>query len=89
VLAGNGDRDELRRRLRALASILRDLAALGAKADERCLANADLADALKRLAHAFDAVRVTAAFGAVDRALEAVDRNASPKIVADWLAFQL
>ena len=42
VLAGGGDRDELRRRLRALASMVRDLGALGARADERCLANADL-----------------------------------------------
>jgi hypothetical protein len=29
------------------------------------------------------------AFAAVDRALNALDRNASPKIVADWLAFQI
>jgi len=32
---------------------------------------------------------VARAFAAIDRALEAIDRNASPKIVADWLAFQL
>jgi len=25
----------------------------------------------------------------VDQALSALDRNASPKIVADWLAFQM
>jgi hypothetical protein len=29
------------------------------------------------------------AFGAVDRALGALERYASPKIVADWLVLQL
>jgi DNA polymerase-3 subunit delta' len=89
VLAGGGDRDDLRRRLRALASMVRDLGAIGARADERCLANADLGDSLKRLAGSFDHDRISRAFAAIDRALEAIDRNASPKIVADWLAFQL
>jgi DNA polymerase-3 subunit delta' len=89
VLAGAGDRDELRRRLRALASMLRDMSVLGVRADDHHLANADLAADLRRLSGSFDPERITAAFAAVDRALEAVDRNASPKIVADWLAFQL
>lgn len=89
ALAGNGDRDEVRRRLRAVASILRDLGAIGVRADQRYLVNADLAPALSRLAGSFDGSRTTRAFAAVDRALEAIDRNASPKIVADWLAFQL
>jgi DNA polymerase-3 subunit delta' len=89
TLAGSGDRDEVRRRLRALASMLRDLGALGAKADEAHLANADLRDGLRRLSSAFDAHRITGGFAAIDKALDAIDRNASPKIVADWLAFQL
>lgn len=91
VLAGAGDRDELRRRLRALASMLRDLALIGVQAgvDESALANADLREPLTRLSRSFDRERVTRAFAAIDRALEAIDRNASPKIVADWLAFQL
>jgi DNA polymerase-3 subunit delta' len=89
VLAGGGDRDELRRRLRALASMVRDLGVIGVRADERCLANADLQEPLRRLAGSFDRERVSLAFAAIDRALEAIDRNASPKIVADWLAFQL
>jgi DNA polymerase-3 subunit delta' len=92
VLSGGGDRDDLRRRLRALASMVRDLGVIGAQApalDERCLANADLREPLQRLAGSFDRERVSRAFAAIDRALEAIDRNASPKIVADWLAFQL
>jgi DNA polymerase-3 subunit delta' len=89
ALAGSGDRDEVRRRLRALASILRDLGAIGAQVEDRYLMNADLASMLRRLGGSFDGSRTTRAFAAVDRALEAIDRNASPKIVADWLAFQL
>jgi DNA polymerase III subunit delta' len=89
TLAGSGERDEVRRRLRALASMLRDLGALGAKADEGHLANADLRDGLRRLSGAFDMDRITRGFAAIDKALDAIDRNGSPKIVADWLAFQL
>jgi DNA polymerase III subunit delta' len=83
------DRDELARRLRALSSLLRDVGVLLSRADERCLANADLKPLLRGLVTAFDADRVVGAFSAVDRALEALERNASPKIVADWLAFQI
>ena len=50
---------------------------------------ADLEPQLKALLRAFDAGRTVRAFTAVDRALAAIDRNASPKIVADWLALQL
>jgi DNA polymerase-3 subunit delta' len=89
ALAGVGDRDEVRRRLRALASMLRDLGALVSQADERYLANADLLAMLRRLTASFDGERIANALGAVDRAFEAIDRNASPKIVSDWLAFQL
>ncbi len=86
---GGSDRDELARRLRALSSILRDLGVLLSRADERALANADLRPLLQRLQRSFDGDRALRAFAAVDRALSALDRNASPKIVADWLAFQI
>ena len=89
-LAGNGgDRDALARRLRALSSLLRDLGLLMSAADERCLANADMKPLLGGLLKAFDADRTVRAFSAVDRAVSALERNASPKIVADWLAFQV
>jgi hypothetical protein len=44
---------------------------------------------LQGLVPAFDRARLVRAFTAVDRALGALDRNASPKIVADWLVLQL
>jgi hypothetical protein len=44
---------------------------------------------LDTLSVAFDTGRTVRAFSAVDRALVALERNASPKIVADWLALQL
>jgi DNA polymerase-3 subunit delta' len=83
------DRDELSRRLRLVSSMLRDLGVLLSRADERTLANADMTAALQRLARSYDGERTVRAFSAVDRALLALDRNASPKIVADWLAFQM
>jgi DNA polymerase-3 subunit delta' len=86
---GGSDRDELARRLYALSSIIRDLGVLLSRADERCLANTDLRPRLERLQRSFDRDRTLRAFSAIDRALAALDRNASPKIVADWLAFQI
>ena len=75
--------------LRALALLLRDLGLLAAGADAGALANADLQLDLGRLTTAFGSERSTRAFAAVDRALGALERNASPKVVADWLVLQL
>ena len=86
---GKADRDALSQSLRALGTLIRDLGVLGARADPRALANADLKGTLEPLLKAFDGDRVLRAYAAVDRALAALDRNASPKIVADWLAFQI
>ena len=83
------DRDALAQSLRALATILRDLGILGSEGSVSSLANADLQGKLQPLTRWFDRDRILASFAAVDRALNALDRNASPKIVADWLAFQI
>jgi DNA polymerase III subunit delta' len=85
---GGGDREDVARRLRAVASLLRDLGVLLSRADERDLANADLKPLLTRLLKSFDGHRTLRTFSAIDRALDALDRNASPKIVADWLVLQ-
>ena len=83
------DREELSRRLQLVSSMLRDLEVLLSRADERSLANGDMKASLRGLLKSFDGDRTVRAFSAVDRALAALDRNASPKIVADWLAFQI
>jgi DNA polymerase-3 subunit delta' len=90
-IAGKGaaERAEVAQRLRALGSLLRDLGVLSTRADERWLSNADLKTALQALQAAYDGERLVRAFTAVDRALAALERNASPKIVADWLVLQL
>lgn len=83
------DRDELGRRLRLISSVLRDLGALHAQAGDGSLAHGDRKGELHQLLRSFDDGRTVRAFSAVDEALAALDRNASPKIVADWLAFQV
>jgi DNA polymerase-3 subunit delta' len=83
------DREDLAAILRSLATLLRDVGILASRADAVPLANADLADELRRLAAVFDSERTMRAFAAVDRALAALERNASPKVVADWLVLQL
>ena len=83
------DREQLAVCLRVLASLIRDLGLLASGADAGSLSNADLQPGLGELARAFGSERSTRAFAAVDRALAALERNASPKVVADWLVVQL
>jgi hypothetical protein len=82
-------RADLAVRLSALSSLLRDLGVLLSRADDRRLANADMKPQLQLLLRWFDSARALRAFAAVDRALAALERNASPKIVADWVALQI
>jgi DNA polymerase-3 subunit delta' len=79
------DREALSARLSIVASLIRDLGVLSAGASDG-LANADLEDTLRRLSPAFDARRLANAFGIVTEAQDALSRNASPKIIADWVA---
>jgi hypothetical protein len=89
VAGPRADRGVMSDRLRALSSILRDLELMATRADGALVANADLKGELEAILPAFDASRVLRAFSAVDRASSALERNASPKIVADWLASEL
>lgn len=91
VLAGTGpsDRAQLGVQLRAMASLLRDVEALASGVDRSVLANPDLASRLDRLRPGFAGERGRQAFAAIDRALEALDRYANSKLVADWLVLQL
>ena len=83
------DRDQMAACLRALASLVRDLGIVAAQADRRTLANGDLESQLEKLSGSFDHKRSLRAYAAVDEALNALERNASPKVVADWLVLQL
>lgn len=83
------ERDRLAVCLRALSSLLRDLDVIATGADTRVLANADLEGELRRLSGAFDDGRSRRAFVATGQALAALERNAGPKVVADWLVLQL
>ena len=83
------ERNRLAVRLRALGSLLRDVGIIAARADRSMIANADLEKPLERLASSYDAQRSMRAYAAVDRAMAALDRNASAKVVADWLLLEL
>ena len=83
------ERNRLAVRLRSLGSLLRDVGIIATRADRAMLANTDLETPLEKLASSFDAQRSMRAYAAVDRALAALDRNASPKVVADWLLLEL
>ena len=83
------ERELLGERLEALsAHASRSRACWRRGGDERFLAHSPSADTAA-LAERWGAARLTAAFAAVGRAREALERNTSPKVVADWLALQL
>ncbi|MFB3854931.1 MAG: ATP-binding protein [Vicinamibacterales bacterium] len=83
------DRDDLAVHLRVLASLLRDVALVSSRGQLSLVANADRMDQLESLAESYGGERALGAFVAVDRAIDALERNANPKIVVDWLAFQV
>ena len=86
---GAMDRAQVSSHLHAMASLLRDVELLSTRADVRGLANPDVQPDLDRLTKAYHGERGLRAFTAVDRALVALDQNASVKIVADWLVLSL
>ena len=75
--------------LRLMASMLRDLEAINSGADRSVIANPAVIDELEPLAASFKGDRAREAFGAVDRALTALERNAGIKVVAEWVAVQV
>ncbi len=82
-------REEVALVLRLMASMLRDLEAINAGADRAVLANPLLLGDLEALARSYAGDRARTAFGAVDRALTALERNAGTKVVTEWLAVQM
>ena len=99
LLAGSGgggakDREQLATHLRAVAAVLRDIALLASarSRDDRAPLDADQVTGVTSSSPAlttFRGERGVRAFAAVDQALMALDRYASPKIVADWVLVQL
>jgi len=93
LLKGGGsassERAHLGARLEALSSVLRDIGLLTSGADARFLANIDRRPALDALARSAGPERIAQTFAAVTRASDALERNVSPKVVADWLAVQM
>lgn len=85
----SSERDYLGLRLQTLSSLARDLSLLASRANPELLANVDLRDELDALAQSYDGERALDLFAAVGRAQHALDRNVSPKVVADWLALQI
>jgi DNA polymerase-3 subunit delta' len=86
---GASEREALSEHLHAMAALLRDLGVLATRADAGAVTNVDLRQALEALSPSFDPDRTLRAFEAVDSALGALERNASPKTVADWVVLQL
>jgi DNA polymerase-3 subunit delta' len=94
---GREDREQLASHLHAMASLLRDIELLSSQDTARGspdrgtarLANPDVEPSLERLKRAYAGQRGLNAYEAVDKALLALDGNASVKIVADWLVLQL
>jgi DNA polymerase-3 subunit delta' len=82
------DRDLLGQRLTALAGTLRDLAATATGAGETRLTG-ELSPALQAWSTRAGVDKLIAAFTAVGAAQAALDRNVGPKVIVDWLAFQL
>jgi DNA polymerase-3 subunit delta' len=75
--------------LKALGSLLRDVSLLAEGGDAASLANGDVRPQLDALGRSYSGQRGAEAYDAVDRAIAALERNASPKIVANWLVMQL
>jgi DNA polymerase-3 subunit delta' len=87
--SGVTEREQMATHLRAMSVLLRDVEVLATRADAGTLANPDIRPALEQLVQTFAGERGTRAYAAVDRALLAVTRNVSVKLVADWLVLQL
>jgi DNA polymerase-3 subunit delta' len=84
------EREALGMRLAHVSTLLRDLTALAnAPHAGATLSNADREADLRTIVRSFPSDRLDSAFALVARAQAALDRNASPKIVADWVVLNL
>jgi DNA polymerase-3 subunit delta' len=86
---GREDREQLASHLHAMASLIRDVELLSSRGASAGLANPGVRPEIERLTKAYQGKRGLSAFESVDRALAALNSNASVKIVADWLVLKL
>jgi hypothetical protein len=93
TVIGNRDADRLRQHVRAVlqfaGSLVRDVSVVHAGSDARLLANGDRPDDVQRLARTLSPQAARAAFATLNRALDAIDRNAGPKLVVEWVASEI
>ncbi len=93
LLKGGGsaasEREHLGARLTAMTALVRDAGLLASGGDPRLLANLDRRPVVDSMARTLGVDRIERIFAAVTRAEDALERNVSPKVVADWLAVQL
>jgi DNA polymerase-3 subunit delta' len=82
-------REEMALILRMAAAMLRDMELLNVGGDLAAITNMTHRDELARLSRSYTGSRARDAFGTVDRALAALERNAGTKVVADWVATQI
>jgi len=83
------DRETLTRRLHAVGTLLRDLQLVSSRGETAWLSNSDLEGELDDLVRSYDVGRAQRGFVSVDRAVRALTRNASAKVVVDWLVLRL
>ena len=83
------ERELLGERLDVLGAALRDLSVAASGGDDRFMAHAPSADTLALAAPLGRGAADRRRLPRSDKARQALDRNASPKVVADWLAMQL
>ncbi len=84
----SAERELVGDRVEALGVTLRDLGVAGAGADAAWMSRAPGSE-FEALGRRFGVARLSEAFAAVERARLALERNVSPKLVADWLLMQI
>ena len=93
LLKGGGtaasEREHLGARLLAMTALIRDAGLVASGADARLLANLDQRPVVDSLARSLGVDRIGRIFTAITRAEDALERNVSPKVVADWLAINV
>lgn len=93
LLKGSGtpaaEREHLGARLAAMTSLVRDAGLVASGGDARLLANLDRRPVLDSLARTLGADRIGRIFAAITRAEDALERNVSPKVIADWLGINV